>query len=138
MQVLGNSCSFAQVRCLSPGLQCVCLPKSSAKVIICFEFLQLSDTQSLAQRLQLRVPSMESLFQSPLRESLLGAASKDSLSQLDLDTAGPNLGLRSDTKSETEEPVGNADSLSKEQMLQRRCSCRGKCSEVGSLSPLIQ
>ncbi|XP_074757217.1 golgin subfamily A member 4-like [Athene noctua] len=145
-----------EVRCLFPGLQYVCLPKSSAKVIICFEFLQLSATQSLAQRLQLRVPSMESLFRSPVKESLfrssskeslfcssskeslLGAASKDSLSQLDLDTAGPNLDPRSDTDSETEEPVGNADSLSKEQMLQRRCSCWGKCSELVSAYQVIQ
>ncbi|XP_074757070.1 golgin subfamily A member 4-like isoform X2 [Athene noctua] len=71
-------------------------------------------------------------------ESLLGAASKDSLSQLDLDTAGPNLDPRSDTDSETEEPVGNADSLSKEQMLQRRCSCWGKCSELVSAYQVIQ
>uniref|UniRef100_A0A8D0KSD3 Uncharacterized protein n=1 Tax=Strix occidentalis caurina TaxID=311401 RepID=A0A8D0KSD3_STROC len=128
MHVLGNSRPFAQVRCLFLGLQYVCLPKSSAKVIICFEFLQLSDTRSFAQRLQLRVPSMESLFRSPVKESLFCSSSKesliqassgDSLNRLDLDAAGPAFDSTSDMESETEEPLRNMDSLSKEQMRQR-------------------
>lgn len=112
-----------------------------------FEFLQLSDTQSFAQRLQLRVPSMESLFRSPVKESLFRSSSKeslvrtssrDSLNRLDLDTAGPTFDPPSDIESETEEPSGNMDSLSKEQLLQRLRrmerslgNYRGKYSEVG-------
>uniref|UniRef100_A0A663M9B5 Uncharacterized protein n=1 Tax=Athene cunicularia TaxID=194338 RepID=A0A663M9B5_ATHCN len=110
---------------------------------------QLSDTQSLAQRLQLRVPSMESLFRSPLKESLFRSSSKeslvrtysrDSLNQLDLDAAGPTFDPPSDIESETEEPLGNMDSLSKEQMLQRLHKMdrrlgyyNEKYSEVGSV-----
>ena len=125
------------------------LPQSRAEVITCIEFLQLSDTPSFAQRLQLRVPSVESLFRSPVKESLFRSSSKeslvrtssrDSLNRLDLDAAGPTFDPPSDIESETEEPLGNMDSLSKEQLLQRLRrvehsfgNYRGKYSEVGNV-----
>ncbi|XP_010146185.1 PREDICTED: golgin subfamily A member 4-like, partial [Eurypyga helias] len=109
---------------------------------------QLADTQTLAQRLQLRIPSMESLFQSPVKESvfrssskesLLRTSSRDSLYQLDLDAASPTFDPPSDTESETEEPLGNMDRLSREQLLQRLRrmerslgNYRGKYSELVS------
>lgn len=112
--------------------------------------MQPSDTQSFAQRLQLRVPSMESLFRSPVKESLFRSSSKeslvrtpsrDSLNRLDVDAAGPTFDPPSDIESETEEALGNADSLSKEQLLQRLRrmerslgNYRGKYAEVGSVT----
>ncbi|XP_009699745.1 PREDICTED: golgin subfamily A member 4-like, partial [Cariama cristata] len=89
---------------------------------------QVGDIQSFAQRLQLRIPSVESLFQSPLRESLFHSSSKESLVQtssgdssnrLDLDTASPTFEPPSDIESETEEPLGNMDCFSRELLLQR-------------------
>ncbi|XP_008942969.1 PREDICTED: golgin subfamily A member 4-like, partial [Merops nubicus] len=115
---------------------------------------QLADTQSLAQRLQLRVPSMESLFRSPVKEtlfcssskeSLVRTSSRDSLNRLDLDSPGPTFDPPSDVESETEEPPGNMDSLSKEQLLQRLRrmerslgNYRGKYSELVSAYQVIQ
>ncbi|XP_009946122.1 PREDICTED: golgin subfamily A member 4-like, partial [Leptosomus discolor] len=114
----------------------------------------LSDTPSFTQRLQLRVPSMESLFRSPVKESLFRSSSKeslvrtsskDSLNRLDLDAAGPAFDPPSDIESETEEPPGNTDSLSKEQLLQRLRrmerslgNYRGKYSELVSAYQVIQ
>ncbi|XP_074699786.1 golgin subfamily A member 4 isoform X4 [Strix aluco] len=115
---------------------------------------QLSDTRSFAQRLQLRVPSMESLFRSPVKESLfcssskeslIQASSRDSLNRLDLDAAGSTFDSTSDMESETEEPLRNMDSLSKEQMRQRLRrmerslgNYRGKYSELVSAYQVIQ
>lgn len=125
-----------------------CLPEGSAEVTSCFGFLQPSDAQSFTQRLQLRVPSMESLFRSPVKESLFRSSSKeslvrtssrDSLNRLDVDAAGPTFDPPSDIESETEEVSGNADSLSKEQLLQRLRrmerslgNYRGKYAEVSN------
>lgn len=115
---------------------------------------QPSDAQSFTQRLQLRVPSMESLFRSPVKESLFRSSSKeslvrtssrDSLNRLDVDAAGPTFDPPSDIESETEEVSGNADSLSKEQLLQRLRrmerslgNYRGKYAELVSAYQVIQ
>uniref|UniRef100_A0A8C7E867 Uncharacterized protein n=1 Tax=Nothoprocta perdicaria TaxID=30464 RepID=A0A8C7E867_NOTPE len=126
------------------------LPVQSRQ-INCFVFLQPSDTQSFAQRLQLRVPSMESLFRSPMKEtlfrssskeSLVRSSSRDSLNRLDLDALGPTFDPPSDIESEAEESPGHAESLSKEQLLQRLRrterslgSYRVKYTEVGDTVP---
>lgn len=67
--------------------------------------------------------------------------SRDSLNRLDVDAAGPTFDPPSDIESETEEALGNADSLSKEQLLQRLRrmerslgNYRGKYAEVGSVT----
>lgn len=84
-----------------------------------------------------RSPVKESLFRSSSKESLVRTSSRDSLNRLDLDAAGPTFDPPSDIESETEEPPGNMDSLSKEQLLQRLRrmerslgNYRGKYAEV--------
>ncbi|XP_039378697.1 golgin subfamily A member 4 isoform X3 [Mauremys reevesii] len=115
---------------------------------------QLSDTQTFAQKLQLRVPSMESLFRSPVKESLFRSSSKESLvrtssreslNRLDFDTPGPTFDPPSDVESEAEESLGNMDSLSKEQLLQRLRrmerslgNYRGKYSELVTAYQTVQ
>ncbi|XP_059735781.1 golgin subfamily A member 4 isoform X11 [Bos taurus] len=105
-----------------------------------------SDTQSFAQKLQLRVPSVESLFRSPVKESLVRSSSKESLvrtssreslNRFDLDSSAAFFDPPSDMESETEDSLGNLDSLSKEQLIQwlRRTERRlngykGKCCEL--------
>nr|XP_019839879.1 PREDICTED: golgin subfamily A member 4 isoform X4 [Bos indicus] len=107
---------------------------------------QSSDTQSFAQKLQLRVPSVESLFRSPVKESLVRSSSKESLvrtssreslNRFDLDSSAAFFDPPSDMESETEDSLGNLDSLSKEQLIQwlRRTERRlngykGKCCEL--------
>ncbi|XP_072454999.1 golgin subfamily A member 4 isoform X2 [Notamacropus eugenii] len=114
---------------------------------------QSSEMQSFAQKLQLRVPSMESLFRSPIKESLFRSSSKESLvrsssreslNRLDLDSSA-TLDPPSDVESEAEETLGNADSLSKEQLGQRvrrlersLNSYRGKYSELVSAYQTVQ
>lgn len=116
--------------------------------MFCWVWLQSGDTQSFAQKLQLRVPSMESLFRSPIKDSLFQSSSKESLvrtssreslNRLDLDFPAATLDPPSDMESEAEDSLGNLDSLSKEQLIQwlRRMERRlngykGKCSEVGA------
>lgn len=111
-------------------------------------WLQSGDTQSFAQKLQLRVPSMESLFRSPLKESLFRSSSKESLvrtssreslNRFDLDSSVATFDPSSDMESEPEDSVPNLDSLSKEQLIQwlrrmerRLNTYKGKCSEVGA------
>ncbi|XP_009443450.1 golgin subfamily A member 4 isoform X7 [Pan troglodytes] len=106
---------------------------------------QSGDTQSFAQKLQLRVPSVESLFRSPIKESLFRSSSKESLvrtssreslNRLDLDSSTASFDPPSDMDSEAEDLVGNSDSLNKEQLIQRLrrmerslSSYRGKYSE---------
>uniref|UniRef100_A0A452TK15 Golgin A4 n=1 Tax=Ursus maritimus TaxID=29073 RepID=A0A452TK15_URSMA len=92
------------------------------------------DTQSFAQKLQLRVPSMESLF----RKSLVRTSSRESLNRFDLDSSVATFDPSSDMESEPEDSVPNLDSLSKEQLIQwlrrmerRLNTYKGKCSEVG-------
>ncbi|KAK2090140.1 Golgin sub A member 4, partial [Saguinus oedipus] len=103
------------------------------------------DAQSFAQKLQLRVPSVESLFRSPIKESLFRSSSKESLvrtssreslNRLDLDCSAATFDPPSDMDSEAEDLVGNSDSLNKEQLIQRLrrmerslSSYRGKYSE---------
>ncbi|XP_068057383.1 golgin subfamily A member 4 isoform X4 [Anomalospiza imberbis] len=115
---------------------------------------QQSESQSFAPKLQLRVPSMESLFRSPVKEtlfhssskeSLVRSSSRDSLNRLDLDAFSPTFDSPSDIESETEEPLGNMDTFSKEQLLQRLRrmerslgSYRGKYSELVSAYQVIQ
>uniref|UniRef100_A0A2K6G3Y5 Golgin A4 n=1 Tax=Propithecus coquereli TaxID=379532 RepID=A0A2K6G3Y5_PROCO len=86
------------------------------------------DTQSFAQKIQLRVPSMESLFLSPIKESLFRSSSKESLvrtssreslNRLDLDFSAATFDPPSDMDSEAEDSQGNSDSLSKEQLIHR-------------------
>ncbi|XP_043297791.1 golgin subfamily A member 4 isoform X3 [Cervus canadensis] len=107
---------------------------------------QSSDTQSFAQKLQLRVPSVESLFRSPVKESLVRSSSKESLvrtssreslNRFDLDSSAAFFDPPSDMESENEDSLGNLDSLSKEQLIQwlRRMERRlngykGKCCEL--------
>ncbi|XP_075403171.1 golgin subfamily A member 4 isoform X2 [Tenrec ecaudatus] len=107
--------------------------------------LQSSDSQSFAQKLQLRVPSMESLFRSPIKESLFRSSSKESLvrtssreslNRLDLECSPP-FDPPSDMESEAEDSLGNSDSLSKEQLIHRLrrmerslSNYRGKYSEL--------
>ncbi|XP_045153442.1 golgin subfamily A member 4 isoform X3 [Echinops telfairi] len=106
---------------------------------------QSSDSQSFAQKLQLRVPSMESLFRSPIKESLFRSSSKESLvrtssreslNRLDLECSTP-FDPPSDMESEAEDSLGNSDSLSKEQLIHRLrrmerslSNYRGKYSEL--------
>ncbi|XP_066483303.1 golgin subfamily A member 4 isoform X2 [Tiliqua scincoides] len=115
---------------------------------------QPSDIQSFAQKLQLRVPSMESLFRSPLKESLFRSSSKeslvrtssrDSLNKLDFDSPGPTFDPPSDVESEAEELPGNVESLPKEQLLQRLRrmerslgSYRGKYTELVTTYQAVQ
>ena len=115
---------------------------------------QSGDTQSFAQKLQLRVPSVESLFRSPIKESLFRSSSKESLvrtssreslNRLDLDSSAATFDPPSDMESETEDSLGNLDSLSKEQLIQwlRRMERRlngykGKCSELVTAYQTLQ
>ncbi|XP_017722071.1 PREDICTED: golgin subfamily A member 4 isoform X1 [Rhinopithecus bieti] len=114
---------------------------------------QAGDTQSFAQKLQLRVPSVESLFRSPIKESLFRSSSKESLvrtssreslNRLDLDSSA-NFDPPSDMDSEAEDLVGNSDSLNKEQLIQRLrrmerslSSYRGKYSELVTAYQMLQ
>lgn len=109
-------------------------------------WLQSGDMQSFAQKLQLRVPSMESLFRSPIKESLFRSSSKESLvrtssreslNRLELDSSPAAFDPPSDMESEAEDALGGSDSLNKEQLIQRLrrmerslSSYRGKYSEV--------
>ncbi|EPQ14460.1 Golgin subfamily A member 4 [Myotis brandtii] len=115
---------------------------------------QSGDTQTLAQKLQLRVSSMESLFRSPIKESLFRSSSKESLvrtssreslNRLDLDLSAATVDPPSDMESETEDSLGNLDSLNKEQLIQwlrrmerRLNSYKGKCSELVTAYQTVQ
>ncbi|XP_052042977.1 golgin subfamily A member 4 isoform X3 [Apodemus sylvaticus] len=113
---------------------------------------QSGDTQTFAQKLQLRVPSMESLFRSPIKESLFRSSkeslvrtsSRESLNQLDLDSAAA-FDPPSDLESEAEDAPWNSDSLNREQLLQRLrrmerslSSYRGKYSELVTAFQTLQ
>ncbi|XP_059827091.1 golgin subfamily A member 4 isoform X3 [Hypanus sabinus] len=87
--------------------------------------VQKTEMQSFAQKLQLRVPSMESLFRasskeslfsSPSKDSLVRTASRESLNRIDLDvqSAGAIFDPSSDIESETEDNAGTFESLSKD------------------------
>ncbi|XP_068597008.1 golgin subfamily A member 4 [Brachionichthys hirsutus] len=111
---------------------------------------QREEAQSFAQKLQFKVPSMESLirggasraenlFRSPSRENLVRSSSRDSLTALgDNESPGPpSYDPSSDIESEAEEPPGSVESLSKEQLSHRLLRVerslgkyRGKYSEL--------
>ncbi|XP_072908512.1 golgin subfamily A member 4 isoform X2 [Hemitrygon akajei] len=87
--------------------------------------VQKTEMQSFAQKLQLRVPSMESLFRasskeslfsSPSKDSLVRTASRESLNRIDLDvqSSGAIFDPSSDIESETEDNAGTFESLSKD------------------------
>ncbi|XP_062072087.1 golgin subfamily A member 4 isoform X2 [Lepus europaeus] len=115
---------------------------------------QPGDTQSFAQKLQLRVPSMESLFRSPIKESLFRSSSKESLvrtssreslNRLDLDCSTATFDPPSDMESEAEDSLGSSDCLNKEQLIQRLrrmerslSSYRGKYSELVTAYQTLQ
>ncbi|XP_077437286.1 golgin subfamily A member 4 isoform X2 [Vanacampus margaritifer] len=116
------------------------------------------EPQSFAQKLQLKVPSMESiirsgasraehLFRSPSKESLVRSSSRDSLTHLGESEASgaPTYDPPSDIESEAEEAPGNAESLSKEQLLHRLLRVetslgkyRGKYSELVTAYRTVQ
>lgn len=112
--------------------------------------MQREETPSFAQKLQLKVPSVESLirsgasraenlFRSSSKENLVRSLSRDSLTPLGENESpgGPIYDPPSDIESEAEEPPGTAETLSKEQLLHRLLRVerslgkyRGKYSEV--------
>ncbi|MGH0119324.1 UNVERIFIED_CONTAM: hypothetical protein FKN15_002127 [Acipenser sinensis] len=114
------------------------------------------EAQTIAQKLQLRVPSMESLFRSPSKESLFRSPSKESLfrspSKESLNRLGdpesattPMYDPASDIESEAEDTMGSTDSLSKEQLhhrlrrMERSLSIyRGKYSELVTAYRTVQ
>ncbi|KAG8442722.1 hypothetical protein GDO86_011499, partial [Hymenochirus boettgeri] len=105
-----------------------------------------NEPPSFAQKLQLRVPSMESLFRSPnkdttfqfsSKDSLWRSGSRDSLNKMDIEGPGPVFDPSSDIESETEESMGSTEGLDKEQLYNRLHrmekslgSYRGKYSEL--------
>ncbi|KAM9726236.1 golgin subfamily A member 4 isoform 1-T1 [Menidia menidia] len=108
------------------------------------------ESHSFAQKLQLKVPSMESLirggasraeslFRSQSKENLVRSPSHESLtpSEENESPGAPMYDPPSDIESEAEEPPGIAESLSKEQLLHRLLQVerslgkyRGKYSEL--------
>ncbi|XP_072247295.1 golgin subfamily A member 4 isoform X2 [Leuresthes tenuis] len=116
------------------------------------------ELQSFAQKLQLKVPSMESLirggasraeslFRSPSKENLVRSPSRESLTPLgDNESQGaPVYDPPSDIESEAEEPSGSAESLPKEQLLHRLLQVetslgkyRGKYSELVTAYRTVQ
>ncbi|XP_021587865.2 golgin subfamily A member 4 isoform X5 [Ictidomys tridecemlineatus] len=115
---------------------------------------QSGDIPTFAQKLQLRVPSVESLFRSPIKESIFRSSSKESLvrtssreslNRLDLDYSSATFDPPSDMESEAEDSLGNSDSLNKEQLIQRLRrmerslgSYRGKYSELVTAYQTLQ
>ncbi|XP_061601631.1 golgin subfamily A member 4 isoform X2 [Cololabis saira] len=111
---------------------------------------QREESQSFAQKLQLKVPSVESLirggasraeslFRSSSRESLVRSPSRESLTPLgENESSGiPTYDPPSDIESEAEEPPGSVEAFSKEQLLHRLTQVerslgkyRGKYSEL--------
>uniref|UniRef100_A0A3Q3FNH2 Uncharacterized protein n=1 Tax=Labrus bergylta TaxID=56723 RepID=A0A3Q3FNH2_9LABR len=132
------------------------LPRSSLPSLLRL-LGEREETQSFAQKLQLKVPSMESLirggasraenlFRSPSKDNLTRSSSRDSLTPLgESDSPGaPTYDPPSDIESEAEEPPGTTESLSKEQLVHRLLRVerslgkyRGKYSEVRRLSTCV-
>ncbi|KAL6487645.1 hypothetical protein MHYP_G00042710 [Metynnis hypsauchen] len=113
------------------------------------------EPQSLAQKLQQRVSSVESLFRgsgraeglfrSGSRESLVRSPSRDSLTPLGDNEVTPTYDPPSDIESEAEDSPGNAEALSKEQLLHRLhrvekslANYRGKYSELVTAYRTVQ
>ncbi|XP_063778646.1 golgin subfamily A member 4 isoform X3 [Pseudophryne corroboree] len=115
---------------------------------------QKSEGQSFAQKIQLRVPSMESLFRSPVKEtlfrspskeSLVRSGSRDSLNRIELDSPGPVFDPPSDIESEAEESMSNLEGLNREQLFHRLRrmekslgNYRGKYSELVTTYRTVQ
>ncbi|XP_056376325.1 golgin subfamily A member 4 isoform X2 [Hyla sarda] len=115
---------------------------------------QKNEPQSFAQKLQLRVPSMESLFRSPVKETLFRSSSKeslvrsgsrDSLNRIDGDTSMPLFDPSSDIESEAEDALGGHEGLTKEQLFHRLHrmekslgNYRGKYSEIVTAYRTVQ
>ncbi|MCJ8730858.1 hypothetical protein PDJAM_G00189280 [Pangasius djambal] len=115
------------------------------------------ESQSLAQKLQQRVSSVESLFRvsgraeglfrSGSRDSLVRSASRESLTPLGENEApgAPAFDPPSDIESEAEDAPGNTEALSKEQLLYRLhrvekslANYRGKYSELVTAYRTVQ
>ncbi|KAL7890488.1 hypothetical protein AOLI_G00027460 [Acnodon oligacanthus] len=113
------------------------------------------EPQSLAQKLQQRVSSVESLFRgsgraeglfrSGSRESLVRSPSRESLTPLGDNEVTPAYDPPSDIESEAEDSPGNAEALSKEQLLHRLhrvekslANYRGKYSELVTAYRTVQ
>ncbi|KAJ3610881.1 hypothetical protein NHX12_022971 [Muraenolepis orangiensis] len=119
---------------------------------------QREEPQSFAHKLQLKVPSVESLirsgasraeslFRSPSKESLVRSVSRESLTPLgEGEPPGtPGYDPPSDIESEAEDSPGNAEALSKEQLLHRLHrverslgNYRGKYSELVTAFRTVQ
>ncbi|XP_023818945.1 golgin subfamily A member 4 isoform X2 [Oryzias latipes] len=117
---------------------------------------QKEESQSFAQKLQLKVPSVESLirggasraeslFRSSSKENLVRSPSRDSLTPQGENEAAPSYDPPSDIESEAEEAPGSAESLSKEQLLHRLLQVesslgkyRGKYSELVTAYRTVQ
>lgn len=116
-----------------------------------FIVLQKEESQSLAQKLQQKVSSVESLlrgsargeglFRSGSRDSLVRSSSRESLTHIGENEAqsSPAFDPPSDIESEAEDSPGSAESLSKEQLLNHLHrverslgNYRGKYSEVST------
>ncbi|XP_053476606.1 golgin subfamily A member 4 isoform X2 [Ictalurus furcatus] len=115
------------------------------------------ESQTLAQKLQQRVSSVESLFRvsgraeglfrSGSRDSLVRSASRESLTPLGENEApgAPAFDPPSDIESEAEDAPGNAEALPKEQLLYRLhrvekslANYRGKYSELVTAYRTVQ
>uniref|UniRef100_A0A667XDJ8 Golgin A4 n=1 Tax=Myripristis murdjan TaxID=586833 RepID=A0A667XDJ8_9TELE len=119
---------------------------------------QRDEHQSFAQKLQLKVPSVESLlrggasraenlFRSSSRESLVRSPSRESLTPFgeNESVATPTYDPPSDIESEAEESPGNAEAMSKDQLLHRLHrverslgNYRGKYSELVTAYRTVQ
>ncbi|XP_066441811.1 golgin subfamily A member 4 isoform X2 [Eleutherodactylus coqui] len=115
---------------------------------------QKNEPQSFAQKLQLRVPSMESLFRSPVKEtlfrspskeSLVRSSSRESLNRIDGDISVPVFDPPSDIESEAEDALGSHEGLTKEQLFHRLhrmdkslSNYRGKYSELVTAYRTVQ
>uniref|UniRef100_A0A3B3ZBT3 GRIP domain-containing protein n=1 Tax=Periophthalmus magnuspinnatus TaxID=409849 RepID=A0A3B3ZBT3_9GOBI len=127
-----------------------------AQVSLCWKLAE--EPQSFAQKLQLKVPSMESLirsgasraenlFRSPSKDSLVRTSSRESLTPLGENEplGAPSYDPPSDIESEAEETSGSAESLSKDQLLHRLLQVetslgkyRGKYSELVTAYRTVQ
>ncbi|XP_062851905.1 golgin subfamily A member 4 isoform X2 [Trichomycterus rosablanca] len=115
----------------------------------CLSDKEREEPQSLAQKLQQRVSSVESLFRGSVRaegifrsgsrDSLVRSASRDSLNILGENDflSGPSYDPPSDIESEAEEAPANTETFSKEQLLhclhrveKSLATYRGKYSEL--------
>ncbi|XP_036395661.1 golgin subfamily A member 4 isoform X1 [Megalops cyprinoides] len=148
----------AQMACANAGKATTASPKPRGNVNGDESSLtQRPEPQSLTQKLQLKVPSMESLFRSPgrgeglfhsaSRENLTRSSSRDSLMRL-VENEPPDTPAYdppSDIESEAEETPSSVEALSKEQLLHRLqrverslANYRGKYSELVTAYRTVQ